>query len=137
MSTPLNDALVDSQATRSSDRPGAPDTLLRGYWLAFLRVAWVVLSVLACIIFIASLPGYFTDQLKSYLVGYAVFLLTLGIFVASVWFFVALLIFWRKSNDWLALLVSFMLVLQGANTTINPLNNSSDGLSSVACSVTR
>src|SRR6266567_7047908 len=121
MNTPLNDALVDSQATRSSDRPGAPDTLLRGYWLAFLRVAWVVLSVLACIIFIASLPGYFTDQLKSYLVGYAVFLLALGIFVASVWFFVALLIFWRKSNDWLALLVSLMLVLQGANTTINSL----------------
>ena len=124
MNTPLNDALVDSQATRSSDRPGAPDTLLRGYWLAFLRVAWVVLSVLAFIIFIASLPGYFTDQLKSYLVGYAVFLLALGIFVASVWFFVALLIFWRKSNDWLALLVSSMLVLQGANTTINPLHNS-------------
>ena len=124
MSTPLNDALVDSQAKGRSDRPGAPDTRLQGRWLALIRVAWVVLSVLAFIIFIASLPGYFTDQLKSYLVGYAVFLLALGIFVASVWFFVALLIFWRKSNDWLALLVSSMLVLQGANTTINPLHNS-------------
>jgi hypothetical protein len=39
-----------------------------------------------------------------------------------VWFIVALLIFWRKSNDWLALLVSFMLVLQGAGTTIYPFD---------------
>jgi len=64
---------------------------------------------------------YFASQQKSYAVGYAVFILALGIFVALVWFIVAVMIFWRKSNDWLALLVSLMLVLQGANTTVNSL----------------
>src|SRR5258708_29705573 len=91
----------------------ATNTRLQGHWLSLVRLAWVVLSVLALILFIASLPVYFASQQKSYTVGYAVFLLALGIFVA-------LLIFWRKSEDWMALLVSFMLVLQGAGTTIYP-----------------
>ncbi len=100
----------------------ATNTRLRGRWLALLRLAWVVLSVLALLLFIASLPVYFASKQKSYTVGYAVFLLALGIFVALVWYIVALLIFWRKSDDWMALLVSFMLVLQGAGTTIYPLD---------------
>jgi hypothetical protein len=50
-----------------------------------------------------------------------VFLLVLGICVALVWFIVAMLIYWRKSDDWLALLISLMLVLQGANTTMHSL----------------
>ena len=75
------------------------------------------------LLFIESLPVYLWSQLKSNSLSYAVFLLTLDIFVALVWFIVAMLIFWRKSNDWMALLVSFMLVLQGVNTTINPLDN--------------
>jgi hypothetical protein len=95
---------------------------LQGYWLALVRLAWVVLSSLALLLFIASLPVYFASQQKSYTVGYAVFLLALGIFVALVWYIVALLIFWRKSEDWMALLVSFMLVLQGAGTTIYPFD---------------
>jgi len=100
----------------------ATNTRLRGRWLALLHLAWVVLSVLALILFIASLPVYFASQQKSYTVGYAVFLLALGIFVALVWYIVALLIFWRKSDDWMALLVSLMLVLQGAGTTIYPFD---------------
>jgi hypothetical protein len=65
---------------------------------------------------------YFARQQESYPAGYAIFLLVLGILVALVWFLVALLIFWRKSTDWMALLVSFMLVLQGVGTTIYPLD---------------
>src|ERR1700758_1495495 len=96
-------------------------THLQGRWLAFLRLTWIILSVLALILFCVSLPVYFASQQKLYAVGYAVFLLALGLFVALVWFIVAVMIFWRKSNDWLALLVSLMLVLQGANTTVNAL----------------
>jgi signal transduction histidine kinase len=96
-------------------------TRLQGPWLVLVRLVWVVLSLLAWSIFIASLPVYFASQQKSYTVGYAVFLLVLGIFVSLVWFIVAVMIFWRKSNDWLALLVSLMLVLQGVNTTVNAL----------------
>lgn len=84
---------ASTQAAVNADLPRAANTSLHGPWLALLRLAWVVLSVLAFIIFIAGLPVYFSSQLKSYTVGYAVFLLTLGIFVALVWFIVAVLIF--------------------------------------------
>jgi hypothetical protein len=109
------------QVSVHTDLKNKRGTRLRGPWLALLRLVWIILSLLALVLFIVSLPVYFASQQKSYAVGYAVFLLALGIFVALVWFIVALLIFWRKSNDWLALLVSLMLVLQGANTTVNAL----------------
>jgi signal transduction histidine kinase len=112
---------ASTQAAVNADLHRAANTSLHGPRLALLRLAWVVLSVLAFMIFIASLPVYFSSQLKSYTVGYAVFLLTLGIFVALVWFIVAVLIFGRKSNDWLALLVSLLLLLEGINPTIYPL----------------
>ena len=118
----MNHPSASAQATVNAALHRATNTRLRGPWLVLLRLAWVVLSVLALIIFMASLPVYFASQQKSYMVGYAVFLLVLSIFVALVWFIVALLIFWRKSNDWMALLVSFMLVLQGVGTTIYPLD---------------
>src|SRR5215831_6740208 len=96
-------------------------TRLQGPLLALLRLIWIFLSLFALVLFIVSLPAYFSIQLKSYAVGYAIFLLALGIFVALVWFIVALLILWRKSDDWMALLVSLMLVLQGAITTTSSL----------------
>src|SRR5947209_17747627 len=99
----------------------ALNTRLQGPWLPLLRLAWVLLSLLTFSVFVASLPVYFADQQTSYPLGYASFLLALGVVIALIWFIVAVLIFWRKSNDWMALLVSLMLVLQGANTTVNSL----------------
>ena len=117
----MNPPSASAQAAVNSDLQRPTGTRLQGRWLPLVRLAWVVLSVLALSIFIASLPVYFAMQTRSYMVVYAAFLFTLGIFVALVWFIVAVLIFWRKSNDWLALLVSFMLVAQGVNTTLRPL----------------
>jgi hypothetical protein len=117
----MNFPPASAQAAVNSDLHSATNTRLRGPWLALLRLVWLMLSVLALIIFIVSLPVYFASQQKSYTIGYAVFLLALGILVALVWFIVAVLIFWRKSNDWLALLVSLMLVLHGVNTTSHSL----------------
>ena len=110
------------QATMNAELRSGRNTRLHGPWLALFHSTWIILSIFALFLFIESLPVYFSRQLRSYSVGYAVFLLALGIFVALVWFIVALLIFWRKSNDWLALLVSIMLVLQGAGTTNYPFD---------------
>src|SRR6266568_3612853 len=110
----MNLPSTPEQVSVNTDLKNTTSTRLQGPWLAFLRLTWIILSVLAIIL-------YFASQQKLYAVGYAVFILALGIFVALVWFIVAVLIFWRKSNDWLALLVSLMLVLQGANTTVNSL----------------
>jgi hypothetical protein len=60
MSTPLNDALVASQATRRSDRSGAPDTRLRGRRLILARVVWVAAVTLIVVPFLARLPAYYT-----------------------------------------------------------------------------
>ncbi len=118
----MNPPTIPAQATVNADLRSS-STRLQGRWLALLRLTWIILSIFTLLLFIVSLPVYFSSQLKLYTGGYAVFLLSLGIFVALVWFTVALLIFWRKSNDWLALLVSLMLVLQGVNTTIKALVN--------------
>src|SRR6266516_276170 len=124
----MNLPTASGQATVNADLRSRRSTRLQGPWLAFLRLSWIILSIFALFLFIESLPVYFSSQLKSYTVGYVVFLLVLGIFVALVWFIVALLIFLRKSNDWLALLVSLMLVLQGANTTTGSLKTMSSVL---------
>jgi hypothetical protein len=113
------------QATVNADLRNRRNTRLHGPLLVLLRSTWIILSLLALVLFIVSLPVYFAIQQQSYAVGYAVFHLALGIFVALVWFIVALLIFWRKSNDWLALLVSLMLVFQGANATTKSLETMS------------
>src|SRR5205807_10002026 len=45
---------------------------------------------------------------------YAVYMLSLNLLFALVYFAVAALIFWRKSDDWIAWLASFSLVAFGA-----------------------
>lgn len=117
----MNLPSTSAQAAGKSDLRRPTGTQLQGRWLPLFRLGWAILSILALILFIVSLRVYFASQQKSYTVGCAVFLFALGIFVALMWFIVAVLIFWRKSNDWMALLVSLMLVLQGANTTTNSL----------------
>src|SRR6266700_3400749 len=111
-----------TQADMNAALPRAPNTRLQGPWLPLLRLTWVLLSLLTFSVFVASLPVYFVGQQTSYPVGYASFLLALGVVIALIWFIVAVLIFWRKSNDWMALLVAFLLVTQGANSTISPLD---------------
>jgi len=60
MSTSLNDAFVPGQATRRSDRSGAPDTHLRGRRLILARVVWVAVVTLIVALFLARLPAYYT-----------------------------------------------------------------------------
>src|SRR5437588_10786448 len=60
MSTPLNDAVVPGQTTRSSDRSGAPDTRLRGRRLILARVAWGAVVTLIVVSFLARLPAHYT-----------------------------------------------------------------------------
>lgn len=108
-------------------------TRLHGRWLLLARLAWVAIAILATIMHIVALPVAFNlfrsscyqepcdtpfqipSQMESALQEEAdlknawqtsiweatVWLLTLG---------VALLIFWRRSDDWMAHLASIMLV---------------------------
>ena len=140
MSTPLNDALVASQATRSSDRSGAPATRLRGRRLILARVAWVAAVTLIVVLFLATLPAYYTllqtvctgatcgpaqptldsaqamQKLGLSISTYAAFTLALTLALVFLCFTLGVVIFWRRSDDWMALLVALAVV---ATVTFN------------------
>jgi hypothetical protein len=140
MSTPLNNTLVASQATRSSDRSGAPDTRLHGRRLILARVAWVAVVTLIAALFLARLPAYYTalqtictgaacgsaqptpasaqalQKLGLSVATYATFTLALTLALAFLCFAISAVIFWRRSDDWMALLVALMVV---ATVTLN------------------
>ncbi len=114
-----------------------PDTRLSGHWLLIGRVAWTILVMLTLASFIVLLPSYFS-QLQTVcsnptcalvqptpesvyamqqlgLSGslYATFTLMLTLVTALVCFLVSSVIFWRKSDDWMALLVALTEVVSG------------------------
>jgi hypothetical protein len=129
--------LTQSQAHTvvNSDQQSAANTRLRGGWLIFARICWLVLAAPAVPIFFTGLPPYFANlqvACNSYscnygqlrlqsaqllqnlgisLGAYALFALVITIAITMVWFIVAGVIFWRKSDDWIALLVSLALIL--------------------------
>jgi hypothetical protein len=123
--------------TVSLELQGAEQTRLHRHWLVLARFVWTALIVLILAFFFANIPVYFA-QLHTICAGsacarwqltpanaralqnagisvsvYAIFNLVLSLFSSLVWFAVAAFIAWRKSNDWLALLASLLLVSQG------------------------
>jgi hypothetical protein len=128
--------LMGTTMSRSSE-----GTRLHGRWLVIARVMWMALAVFTLSIFIASLPEYFA-QLQTVCVGvecvytygqltpgtaqvlqnlgfsiggYATFTLATVITSALVSFGVAGVLFWRRSDDWMVMLVSLFLLTFGAN----------------------
>src|SRR6266700_5839434 len=134
MSIPINDALVPSQATRRSDRSGAPDTRLRGRKLILARVVWIAVVTLLVALFLAMLPAYYSllqticigatcgptqptpdtaqgiQKLGFSLGTYATFTLALTLAAVFICIAVSVVIFWRRSDDWMALLVALGVV---------------------------
>jgi hypothetical protein len=126
-----------------SQRASPPPTTMRGPWLLFARAAWVVVAITALAIVIFSVPSSFehyssvctaasqvcseqeaVDQLtpegvralKDAGLSVCTYAL-LNVIVAKVfhlvWLVVGVLIFWRRSDDRMALLVSMFLVSFG------------------------
>jgi hypothetical protein len=122
----------------------SPPTTLRGRWLIFARVAWVAVAVFTAGVFVVGIPSEFarlqtpcTGALSCVWVprlsahnaqelgelGFATNLLA-AYFVAvevafmAVSFAIGAAIFWRRSDDRMALLVSLMLITFGASSTV-------------------
>src|SRR5215211_9336218 len=125
-----------------STRASLPSTILRGRWLYFARVAWAAVAITALAIIVFSVPSSFeyyggvctaasevcseraVDQATPEgvralqdaglsLRTYALLNVVLDKVFQLVWFAVGALIFWRRSDDWMALLVSVFLVSFG------------------------
>jgi hypothetical protein len=128
-----------------SPRASPPTTTLRGHWLLFARVAWVVVAITALAIVVFSVPSSFehyssvctaasevcseraVDQPTPEGVRalrdaglsvrtYALLNVIVDKVFQLVWLVVGVLIFWRRSDDRMALLVSMFLVSFGPVT---------------------
>src|SRR5260370_2437138 len=134
----------------STESPGSNSTenaRLHGRWVVIARVVWVALVVFALSTFVLSLPAYVAQlqticagvtcvysygqltpgtahalqNLGLSIGGYAVSILALITASTLVSFGVAGLFFWRRSDDWMAMLVSFFLFTFCANFTAQRL----------------
>jgi hypothetical protein len=98
----------------------------RPRWLSLARVAWVVVAVVSLGRFVTSVPLRYDELahpaagVRTALVelglspgGYALYNVALDTVFVSVCAAVAVVIFWRRSNDPVALLVATMLVAWG------------------------
>ena len=133
----MNPQPPPTKATLSPATPSA--TILHGHWLVIARVVWAILVLLTLGVFAASLPmryaelrtvvdeagpaTRFADMLRLHAedvpaiqqLGLSIdFLAVYGTALAVVlvmgFTMVALVIFWHKPDDWMALLVSLALV---------------------------
>jgi hypothetical protein len=113
---------------------GSGDSTLHGRKLTITQVVWVTVSLLAVTIFVASLPLLYDvyqelriyapgdrDAVHAYLIQlglsndlFAAYFLAVDDSPAVAYFTVAAILFWRKSNEPMALFVGLLFVMIGA-----------------------
>src|SRR5918993_4694186 len=107
-------------------RASRPSPTSRRRWLVLAQAAWVAVAVATLGAFVAGVPVRYarlahpTEGVRAALAevgippgGYALYTLGLDAIFVSVFAAVAGVIFWRRSDDLMALLVATMLVLWG------------------------
>ena len=128
------------EPTVSPGSRSSAGTRLHGRWLLFTRTLWVVVVTLSVGLFITasvqyapqlsapqnffqasllhpdpSLSGFFTfnSHTEALMFGSAAGLLSVFTSISSViWIAVGLVLFWRKSDDWMTLLAAFSATLR-------------------------
>jgi hypothetical protein len=126
-----------SESSGAARCDGVPSTTLRGRRLTFARVVWVTLALLSASLFVVALPQHFDRLLRIATSGasalgqlqpadaraladlglslrfYAAYDVLWSVVLVVVCAAIALFIFARKSDDWMALLVSLALLVLG------------------------
>ena len=122
----MNLLRVSASATVSDAGQNEVDRQLHGRWLILAWIAWLMIVVPCVVTFLAGLPGYREEVYRLNLIYtqsfreigitvdfFASYYLAVVIADALIYWSVAALILWRKSNDWIGLLTALMLVLLG------------------------
>jgi len=141
--------LADTEQTSGSGSvvSNTATTRLSGSWLHMARAVWLALVVPSVGLFVVGLPVYYQQLQRAQVCGpgaclngglsvkdlqdlvshgfsvsgYAALLTIFIAIIAAIWCAVGFLLFWRRSDDWLALLAAFFLVMSGITLTGNSL----------------
>src|SRR5215216_7057581 len=125
-----------SRPAEYASHPNAPmSATLRGRRLFLVRVVWLVVFVLAIGLFFTSIPAYYDSLIKATdpsinpatlrsnlealgvsIDFYATYQLSLSVTSMMAWCAVGAVIFWRRSDDWMAVFTSLCLILFGTFT---------------------
>jgi hypothetical protein len=112
--------------TSSHERYHEADTRLYGRWLLLARILWLVLVIPSLGFYVISLLAN-VQQLQQPLSpndfqgsGIVILGFILAVVITVIWCGIGFLIFWRKSDDRLALLAAFFLVMYYITSPGNP-----------------
>jgi hypothetical protein len=119
------------------------NTQLHGYKLILARTAWIVITAMALVLWIVDIPHVYAqyltvctqafcqnqlatpemvrslDSAGLSLQFYAFYITTLSVVFMLLCFAIGVIIAYRKSDDWMALLVSLTLIILGTTITID------------------
>ena len=138
---------VPNQGSMNAERHEESETRLQGRLLRLAQAAWILVALLSFILFVVSLPAFYTqtqsictgddcngvqaspEQAQALaahgisLTNYAWYSVLVTILSTLIWFSVGWLIFWHKSDSWIALLIALQVVTQGASRSIAALGS--------------
>jgi hypothetical protein len=133
----MNRANTQQQSASASVASSSTKTRLSGSWLLIARSIWLALVIPSLLLFVVGLPAYFAqiqracvDPVTCNIVfaltaqglralaalglsvsGYAAVLTLFWTIIVAFWSGIGFLIFWRRSDDGMALLAAFSLVM--------------------------
>src|SRR3989442_1224987 len=117
--------------------PHVTSTRVHGRRLLLMRLGWTLLTVFNLVVFFVSIPPYYAQlfvlcmdprqgctigrltpgnaqalhHLGISLSSYAAYTLAISIGASSIFLIVGLVLFWRKSDDWMAVFASIVLII--------------------------
>jgi hypothetical protein len=138
---------VQRSSTRTLERSNVrnePDTRLHGRWLFLARAACVAAGVLSFGVFVSSVPATYASLFSLFCTGptcnhptqayvqqlqalgisvqaYVIYYVVLDIVFVCSYFIVAIILFWRRSDDWMALFASLFLMTFAITFSSNTL----------------
>ena len=144
----MNQSDTERKSASGAVVSNTANTRLTGPWLTIARVVWLVLAIPSLGLFLASLLVSYQQMLRVCVdpatcnvsaelpvqmqqslassgfsvSGFAALVTIFFAITAAVWYAVGFLIFWRRSDDWLALLAAFFLVMFNVTSSGNTIN---------------
>jgi signal transduction histidine kinase len=143
----MNRLFTRSAPAVARDKPQQGDTRLYGNRLILARVACIAAGVLSLGVFVASVLATYEAILSQFCTGplcnhptpasvqfvqqlqalglsvqaYAIYYIVINIVFVCTYFVVAIILFWRRSDDWMALFASFFLMTFALTFSANTL----------------